>query len=245
MDMPPEPPAEGVLIETARREAGLSVREAARRAGISEGWWRQVVKGYQSLSGGAIGAVRDVPAETIAKMASATGVTPAQLTEAGREDAARMLEARQHRDAAGAADALAVTRTTSPRPAPVPRREVSNSSEDPGLPGYRQQVLREVYEAIGLLPRLGPGELPRPDELPGTEDALLGLPGALMFTEDYEVRAWDNPRISLWGKIDSIARARLVWDKAVAEERRRAGTGLVESNYPLVPVAGTASRASS
>ncbi len=38
-----------------RPEARLSVREAARRAGISEGWWRQVVKGYQSLSGGGVG----------------------------------------------------------------------------------------------------------------------------------------------------------------------------------------------
>src|SRR5581483_11036709 len=65
----------------------ISVREAARRAGISEGWWRQVVNGYQSLSGGAYGTVR-APAETLARMAQAAGVTADDLTAAGRADAA-------------------------------------------------------------------------------------------------------------------------------------------------------------
>ena len=92
MTRPPEPPPEGVLIESARRDAKLSVREAARRAGISEGWWRQVVKGYQSLSGGSFGAVRAVPAETVAKMARAAGVTPEQMEGEGRRpDAAKIL----------------------------------------------------------------------------------------------------------------------------------------------------------
>jgi hypothetical protein len=92
MTRPPEPPPEGVLIESARRDAKLSVREAARRAGISEGWWRQVVKGYQSLSGGSFGTVRDVPADTVAKMAKAAGVTPEQLEGEGRRpDAAKIL----------------------------------------------------------------------------------------------------------------------------------------------------------
>lgn len=92
--MPPEPPPEGVLIESARRDAGISVREAARRAGISEGWWRQVVKGYQNLSGGAFGVVRGVPAETVAKMAEAAGVAPDRMAADGqRPDAARIMRA--------------------------------------------------------------------------------------------------------------------------------------------------------
>lgn len=85
-------PPEGVLIESKREDAGLSKREAARRAGISEGWWRTVVKGYQSLGHGSRGAVRDAPAKTIAKMAKAAGVTPEQLeTEGQRPDAAEVL----------------------------------------------------------------------------------------------------------------------------------------------------------
>ena len=92
MNRPPEPPPEGVLIESARGAAKLSVREAARRAGISEGWWRQVARGYQSLSGGAFGIVRDVPADTIARMARAAGVEPEQLAVEGqRPDAAEAL----------------------------------------------------------------------------------------------------------------------------------------------------------
>lgn len=88
----PEPPPEGALIEAARREAGLSVREAARRAQISEGWWRQVVKGYQTLSGGGYGLVRDVPAATIARMARAARVEPEQLAAEGkRPDAAQAM----------------------------------------------------------------------------------------------------------------------------------------------------------
>jgi Helix-turn-helix domain len=85
----PDQPPEGILIESARRRAGLSVREAARRAGISEGWWRQIVKGYQSLSGGNRGEVKGPP-DTVAGMARVVGVTPEQMeTEGQRPDAAR------------------------------------------------------------------------------------------------------------------------------------------------------------
>ena len=91
MNRPPEPPPEGVLIETARKATGLSVREAARHAGISEGWWRQVAKGYQSLSGGAHGTVR-APAGTVAEMARVVGLTPQQMEAEGqRPDAAEAM----------------------------------------------------------------------------------------------------------------------------------------------------------
>ena len=70
--------------------AKLSAREAARRAGISEGRWRQIAGGYQVVSAGVYAPVRG-PAQTLARMAAVVGVTPAQLTEAGRPDAARAL----------------------------------------------------------------------------------------------------------------------------------------------------------
>lgn len=41
----------GLLIEDARKRLKISKREAARRAGISEGWWRQIVTGVQKLGG--------------------------------------------------------------------------------------------------------------------------------------------------------------------------------------------------
>ncbi len=48
----PAPPPWGALITAALRQAGLSAREAARRAGLSEGRWRQITSGYQVVSAG-------------------------------------------------------------------------------------------------------------------------------------------------------------------------------------------------
>ena len=90
MEKRPEQPPEGKLIGDAADRLDLSIREAAKRAGISYGRWRQIVTGYQNVSPGSFAAVH-APAKTLAKMARVVGVTPAQLTEAGREDAAAIL----------------------------------------------------------------------------------------------------------------------------------------------------------
>src|SRR5215469_2152704 len=88
----PDPPPWGALIAAALRAAGMSAREAARRAGISEGRWRQIASGYQVVSAGVYAPVHG-PAGTLARMAAVVGVTPAQLRKAGRPDAARALAA--------------------------------------------------------------------------------------------------------------------------------------------------------
>jgi hypothetical protein len=91
MSHPPEPPPWGVLIEKAREGQGLSVRESARRAGISEGWWRQIVRGYQNMGSGSYGTVPG-PAGTVADMARVVKVTPDQMETAGeRPDAAKVM----------------------------------------------------------------------------------------------------------------------------------------------------------
>jgi hypothetical protein len=90
MDARPEPPPEGVLISAALENSGISKREAARRAGISEGRWRQIVTGSQSLGGGSYGIVRGAPAKTVARMALAVGVAPEDMAGEGqRSDVAR------------------------------------------------------------------------------------------------------------------------------------------------------------
>ena len=96
----PDPPAWGVLIAAALRAAGMSAREAARRAGISEGRWRQIAGGYQVVSPGVYAHVRG-PAATLARMAAVAGVTPDQLTAAGRDDAARAMLRQQEDRPAG------------------------------------------------------------------------------------------------------------------------------------------------
>jgi hypothetical protein len=86
----PDPPPWGALIAAALRAAGMSAREAARRAGISEGRWRQIAGGYQVVNPGVYAQVRG-PAATLAKMATVAGLTPEQLTAAGRDDAAQVM----------------------------------------------------------------------------------------------------------------------------------------------------------
>jgi len=90
----PSPPPWGVLLTKALTDAQLSAREAARRAGISEGRWRQIASGYQVVSAGVYAPVHG-PAQTLAKMAAVAGVTPAQLADAGRPDAARALASQE------------------------------------------------------------------------------------------------------------------------------------------------------
>lgn len=88
----PAPPPWGALLTKALSRAKLSAREAARRADISEGRWRQIAGGYQVVSAGVYAPVRG-PADTLARMAAVVGVTPAQLRRAGRPDAASALAA--------------------------------------------------------------------------------------------------------------------------------------------------------
>lgn len=97
----PEAPPEGALLKRALVAMRISQREAARRSGISETRWRQLVSGYQVVSREKV-PVRS-PDDTLARMARAVGVTAEQLEEAGRGGAAAVL-----RDAeAEAADAPA------------------------------------------------------------------------------------------------------------------------------------------
>ncbi|MGH3406552.1 MAG: hypothetical protein ACRDRJ_29225 [Streptosporangiaceae bacterium] len=93
MSQRPDPPPWGALITSALRRGGMSARQAARRAGISEGRWRQISGGYQVVRPGVYASVRG-PAKTLARMAAAAGVRPDELRAAGRADAAQALEVR-------------------------------------------------------------------------------------------------------------------------------------------------------
>lgn len=87
MDARPEQRPEGKLIAAALKRSGLSQRQAAAKAGISENRWRAIMHGYQSVSAGVNAPVRG-PAETVARMAKAVDVDPEQLEEVDRLDAA-------------------------------------------------------------------------------------------------------------------------------------------------------------
>lgn len=90
MEERPKQRPEGKLIAAALKRSGTSQREAARRADMSENRWRAIMHGYQNVGTGTYVPVRG-PADTVARMAQVVGVTPEQLAEAGREDAAEEL----------------------------------------------------------------------------------------------------------------------------------------------------------
>jgi len=91
--MPPQQRPEGALIEAARkrRQPRMSGRQAAEKAGISESRWRHIIKGYSTPKAGVYVEVI-APADTLARMGFAVGLTPDELRKADREDAAEFLE---------------------------------------------------------------------------------------------------------------------------------------------------------
>jgi hypothetical protein len=98
------PPPEGTLIRVAREARGLSPETAAEQTSIRLGGarWRQIERGYKGR-----GQVVRAPARTLAHMAHLVGVTPERLREAGREDAAEVLEEILRQEAAAAPPAEA------------------------------------------------------------------------------------------------------------------------------------------
>jgi hypothetical protein len=141
MDKRPEQPAEGKLIEDATADLDISIREAAKRAGISYGRWRQIVKGYQNVSPGVYAEVRNAPAKTVARMAAVAGVTPELMeTKGQRPDVAEVM---RRRDDISAPERPARTRVTSAL------------SGGPDLESYLDIIDRE--RAAGIPPR-SPGE---------------------------------------------------------------------------------------
>lgn len=87
-DERPLPTPEGRVLQAALKRSGLSAREAALRANISEGRWRQIVAGYLTPSAGVYVEVKDAPADTVARMAKAVGASPEAFEKANRPDVA-------------------------------------------------------------------------------------------------------------------------------------------------------------
>lgn len=121
------PPPEAALIRR-RREAAvppMSRRQAAAKAGISPSQWSDVERGTKKAGPGVTVPVQ-ATAETLARMAHTVGVSPDELTAAGRDDAARQL-----RDAA---DELLLHQ----RIAAIPGLGTLTSPADSTLSGQRE-----------------------------------------------------------------------------------------------------------
>jgi len=89
----PEPPPEAQLIHRLREEMfpAVSMREAAKRAGMGTATWVQAEQGYRKVTAAVTIPIRATD-DKLAAMAFVVGATPQQLRETGREIAADMLQ---------------------------------------------------------------------------------------------------------------------------------------------------------
>lgn len=85
-DDPSSPKRVGAALRRAREVAGISKREAARRANVSEATWRNLETGEQPLRTGQVAPMNPRP-ETLVNAARAVGLEPAEVLRlAGRDD---------------------------------------------------------------------------------------------------------------------------------------------------------------
>jgi hypothetical protein len=114
------------LIQRAVERRQASVRRLAAMAGISEGRWRQIVNGYQSVGRGDYAAVT-APALTLARMARTVGVDSDALRAVGRADAADELDRLEPEPAA------TVGRAADLHPAEIAIRKIEEVIDFKGL----------------------------------------------------------------------------------------------------------------
>jgi len=215
MDTRPEQPPEGRLIADAADRLTLSIREAARRAGLSYGRWRQITAGYQNVSPGVYAPVR-APAKTLAKMAAVVGITAGQMeTEGQRPDAAEIMrrEPQPAPLAAVPAAPLSFERGQDdlfPDMDPATRAEV-----DARAPGIREAVIAAAIK--------GP------------------LTGAAIFPDPVEAERWDRltgigqgmepgKGFTPWQMVQFMAIGR------INDERHRAGNQPRRVRGVLIPI---------
>lgn len=171
---PPQPP-EGHLIAAAAERLGISIREAARRAGISYGRWRQITQGYQNVSPGSY-AVVHAPARTVAKMALVVGITPEQMADEGRRpDAAEIMR----EDRAGI---LPLAADLDWRPEPVAGGHFSASDVIAAEPFVAE--LRQLYgerRAAGIANPAGHDMFPMADEIPAQAGFAAAWDAAMLY----------------------------------------------------------------
>ena len=133
-----EPSRIARIIEAHREAEGVSVRSAAKKAGLSEGRWRQIAKGYQQ-------ATRDVrvpvnaPVETLVRMALALHMTT--------YDFARAVDDSEE----GQAVAKFRTALAAALPKPEGSPMFGGSYEDPAYLGNIEEWVSELQTRIEML----------------------------------------------------------------------------------------------
>jgi hypothetical protein len=141
----PAAPAEARLIRTARLAVGMTAAQAARATAgaVSATYWRDVERGYGGRRGQR--AAARASDRLLAAMARVTGVTPEQLADAKREDAARVLtEILRREDGPRLAEASPVPRN----PFAAFTDQFSEPEDDPAwdmFPDPADKLLRWIW----------------------------------------------------------------------------------------------------
>lgn len=201
MDRPPAPP-EAVIIRLAREAAGITISDAAKRAGVSVARWSQIETGSEMRRG----TVSPVTARagTIARMAHAVpGITPERMeTEGRRPDAAAIL--REIISAPAAAPRAAAIPEPG-EPAPRPRSFTDVDKNDPELRPFLESVTADLLRAIGIDPI--PGRVKADDE--ALDELVAPKPGEeIPAFSKYERALWDNQGLTAEQKRHTIAKMR-------------------------------------
>jgi transcriptional regulator with XRE-family HTH domain len=151
MAMPPAPPPEARLLRLHRKARRMSVARAADLAGVSISLWRQVEAGYFTPAAG-VHMPKVAPADTLAVMSKPLGIVPAQLTEAGRDDAAQILAELTPAPAAAApaAGTLSDDEDTSARVviaiSPIEREVMFQVTHGPPFTDFLERTIMDMTE---------------------------------------------------------------------------------------------------
>jgi hypothetical protein len=167
-DVPPAPP-EADVIRLAREAMDMTAQSAAEASrthdgkGVSAAYWRDVERGAGGRRGERV-AVR-ASARALAAMARVVGVEPLQLTWAGREDAARVLEEILRREEAA--------RAAPQQLRPTGIRVIDEAAgKEKNLEPFIREIRQQIADAVA---EYGP-------EVSGEE----------IFGPGYEANAWNS-----------------------------------------------------
>lgn len=192
----------GRLLRDARETIGLSIRAAAREAGISEGLWRQLEKGQRGVGAGIVLPTNPRPSTVRA----AARVVELDLARA-LEVAGHLEEAEEERRAlADSARVLELSTRNPVRPAPEPQETNPVLAAIEADPNLLPEAKAHLLNQYGLLLRVAAAaeqtqHLPhvarrRPDVAPMPPDPKLEHD----ILRDVERAAAENPKGPRGGK---------------------------------------------
>lgn len=133
-DRRPSPTPEGLALRNGRRAKQLSIRQAAKDSGLSEGRLRQIEAGYQIPAPGVFVPVI-APATTLARVAAAVGVHWREMQAAGREDVAEILRLEEAQQDPQGSD-----------------RHIERISDEALIRELQRRLVTRPYSGVGLEP---------------------------------------------------------------------------------------------